>query len=66
MGPVECADELADGTREIFAKKGVAGELEGVYILPVGFRGRSSEVEHHVANVGVVSSNLIARCRSFS
>jgi hypothetical protein len=27
-------------------------------------RGRSSGVERHVANVNVVSSNLIARCRS--
>ncbi len=53
-------------TVEIFAEKGVAGEVEGVYTLRVGFCGRSSEVEHHVANVGVVSSNLIARCRSLS
>jgi hypothetical protein len=50
-------------TSEIFAKKGVAGGLGGVYTLVVNARGRSSGVERHVANVNVVSSNLIARCK---
>ncbi len=36
----------------------------GPWRLPIG-RGRSSGVEHHVANVRVVSSNLIARSIAF-
>jgi hypothetical protein len=51
---------------QIFAEKGVAGALMHVYTLVVGSRGRSSGVERHVANVNVVSSNLIARCKELS
>lgn len=45
-------------------KKGLQG-IWGAYILLRLTRGRSSGVERHVANVNVVSSNLIARCSSF-
>ena|GEM_PF-3997678 len=42
-------------------RKSVLKESREVLILMPFMCGRSSVVEHHVANVRVVSSNLIAR-----
>ena len=46
-------------TSKIFAKRGLQGEIQVLYCN--GNRGCSSVVERHVANVNVVSSNLITR-----
>lgn len=49
---------------KFFSKKGLQG-FGTTYILCILTCGRSSVVEHHVANVGVVSSSLIARSWEF-
>jgi hypothetical protein len=49
------------GKNRYFFKKSTCKRIKRLYTKGGGNRGRSSVVERHVANVNVVSSNLIAR-----